>query len=671
MRALICLLFIAIAMPARVYAQPADVPALIKLIENQPNDMDRSTWKEKRRDAARKLAQSKDKRAVPVLISLADTETFDIIGDIAIEGLGTLKEQAAVPTLQRIVGDASRDKSSRELARKALQKLGAPETAPTGSGTGSGSAAPPGGGAKTGGGATTTTGTGTGSGSAAPPGGGAKTGGGATTTTGGGATTTTGGAKTGGGATGGGATGGGTTTTAGGGAVTGGGSGSGEVSTGLEGGGTLGSGGSEASGGGLVGEKAATDVDGQPVVADDVIAASERLTFAAGTAGLAYDTGRKRMDVDANASGLFAKRIEAETKAFGVNVGADVVAGATNPDGRGATRAIILNVRGDAEARFYSKQLYGVGKAAIATAFQQFSYRDPMDPTQDIVGADGRLFTADLQLALGGGYGRVIDIGAAIRVRRLSRLLDDARALGKPIDAATSKRLQLTWWALRGERSSFRSLIATIAVLREAGILLGEPNAVITYEILTVLRDTQLYMRPSGFDAQLVFGEGYLKRPDTDGDGNCDLGPSRCGRVEQLIASAGYGAQLDDDKLELSGTAYARYRMFAGDMEPAPWAAGATARMRRFTYGEHGDPFGALDLRGTLAVSSDANTANPCMGFGCDKSLRIEGELGFTYWINQASGIRLSANLAEDGGEIFFGARLEATYGLLDGTYSR
>ena len=66
--------------------------------------MDRSTWKEKRRDAARKLGQSKDKRATPVLMRLAETETFDIIGDIAIEGLGNLGDQQAVPVLQAAPG---------------------------------------------------------------------------------------------------------------------------------------------------------------------------------------------------------------------------------------------------------------------------------------------------------------------------------------------------------------------------------------------------------------------------------------------------------------------------------------------------------------------------------------------------------------------------------------
>jgi hypothetical protein len=653
MRALVVLLLVALATPAR--AQSADVPGLIKLIENQPSDMDRSTWKEKRRDAARKLAQSKDKRAVPVLIDLAETETFDIIGDIAIEGLGTLKDRAAVPVLQRIVGDASRDKSSRDLARKSLGKLGAADTAAGGSATGGTTGGTAGGGATAG----------------------AKTGGGATVTTGG--TTTTGSAKAGAGANGATRTGAGGTAAGpsgtGSGAIAGGASGGGasgaaatDGETGLSGGGSLGG----HSGGALLGgERSASDVEGLPALDDDVIAAYDRLTFAAGTAGFSYDTARSRVDFDINAAGRYQKRVEAETRAFGLDLGADLVAGAVNPEGRGVSRGVVLNVHGDGEARFYSDQLYGIGKAAVGIGFTQFSFRHPTAPGQDQVGGDARALTADFQIALGGGYGRIVDVGAAIRVQRLAQMLDDARALGKPIDAATARRLQLTWWALRGERSTFRSLIATVAILREAGILLGEPNAVITYEILTVLRDTQLYLRPSGFDVQLLFGEGYLYRPDSNDDGTCDLGAHRCGRVEQVLVNAGYGKQVDDNQLELSGNAYARYRLFTPDGNPAPWAAGAFAGMRRFIYGEHGDPFGALDLRGGIMVSADDSQQDPCTGFGCDKSLRIEAELGFTYWLNQASGLRLAAHVAQDAGEVFIGARLEATYGLLDGTFAR
>ncbi|HEX8113253.1 MAG TPA: HEAT repeat domain-containing protein, partial [Kofleriaceae bacterium] len=102
-----------VAAAAPAVAQPADVAAQIKLIETQPANMDRATWKDRRRDAARRLGQSKDRRAVAVLIRLAETETFDIIGEIAIEGLGNLGDPAAVPVLQRILGDPSRDKAQK------------------------------------------------------------------------------------------------------------------------------------------------------------------------------------------------------------------------------------------------------------------------------------------------------------------------------------------------------------------------------------------------------------------------------------------------------------------------------------------------------------------------------------------------------------------------------
>ncbi|MBZ0235325.1 MAG: HEAT repeat domain-containing protein, partial [Deltaproteobacteria bacterium] len=108
----------------RVAHAQEDVGALIQLVEKQPDGMDRTTWKEKRRDAARKLVASGDRRAVPVLVRVAEGESFDIIGEIAIEGLGRLGDPSAVPALERIAGDSSRDRAQREMARKALAKLG-------------------------------------------------------------------------------------------------------------------------------------------------------------------------------------------------------------------------------------------------------------------------------------------------------------------------------------------------------------------------------------------------------------------------------------------------------------------------------------------------------------------------------------------------------------------
>jgi len=581
-----------------VHAQSADIPALIKTIETQPADMDKSAWKEKRREAARKLVASKDKKAVPTLIKLVETETFDIIGEIAIEGLGNFGDQSAVPALQKAANDASRDKTTRDLAKKALAKLGANPTV-TVTPVGGGTTTPP----------PTTPPPTTPPPTTPPP----------TTPP---PTTPPDG-------------------------------------TGLEGrdGGTTG--GSATGGASLFNPKPVEGVPEGPALPEDTIAAYDRLTIAAGAASLSYDTVRKRASFDADVLARWQKRIERPSMAWGYDVGAHLVGGLVNPDGHATTRGAQVGIDAAAEARFYAgAKVYGIGKAAIGFQLDYVSYTDADDATQDI--KDTRT-TADLQAAIGGGYGRVVDVGAAIRVRRLARTLDAARALGKQIDGTTSKKLQMAWWALRGERSSYRALVATVAILREAGILLGEPDAGLSYELLAVLRDSQLFLRPEGLDLQLVVSEGYLVRDEMNPT------PIEEGRIEQAILSASYGAQLAEDKAEVSGTAFARTRLLAPDEQPSPWALGATARLKRFAYGEHGDPLGALDLAATVQLSKDGS---PMGQPETQTALRIQGELGFTYWLDQASGVRAAATVAEDGGELFFGASIQATYGLLDGTYA-
>lgn len=559
---------------AVAHAQPVDVPALVKLVETQPANMDRSEWKEKRRDAAKKLVASKDKRAVPVLIKVADEETFDVIGEIAIEGLGNLGDPSAIPVLQKIAGDNARDKTQRDLAKKALAKLGASaDVKPDG---------PP-----------------------DPPNGGGD-----------------------------------------------------PLVTPKP---------DRPSGSGLLGEKPTGDLPELPPLADDAIGASERLTFALGSAQFGFDTVRERISFDFDVAGLYAKRVERERVAWGWDAAAHVVTGYISPPGRSQSRGTQVNLGGNGEVRLYSGPVYGIGKAALAGQISYVSFKDGMDPAND--DSDTR-FTGDLQLALGGGYGRLLDVGGAIRVRRLSRVLDTARALGKPIDKATARKLQLTWWALRGERSSYRALISTVRVLREAGVLLVEPDAGLSYEILAVLRDSQLFMRPSGLDIQLVFGEGYLIRPGDDMDPNL-VPAGEEGRVEQVLFSAGYGKQLADDKLEISGAAYGRVRLLAPENQNSPYAAGVTARLRRFTYGEHGDPYGMFDVAADLRASNDGNAMNDMVpGQDDDTNVRLAGTLGFTWWLNQASGFRLAANVAVDGGELFIGAQLSVAYGWLDATFA-
>lgn len=183
------------------------------------------------------------------------------------------------------------------------------------------------------------------------------------------------------------------------------------------------------------------------------------------------------------------------------------------------------------------------------------------------------------------------------------------------------------------------------------------------FEILNVLRDHQLLIRPSGFECDVTFSESYLRRPQ----GLVDQGFEN-GRAEQLLARARYGRQLDDDKLEVAGTAFGRLRLFAGDSgsnsNPAPWAIGATGSMRRFLYGPHSESLGAFDLSATAQLSTDDRMQT-------NKALRVAGELGYTLNINEASGIRVSAEAAHDNGTFVVGAHVRGTYGLADGTFAR
>jgi hypothetical protein len=573
---------LALAAPRAVAQPAADVPALIKLIENQPEGTDRTAWKESRRDAARKLVASKDKRAVPELIKLAETETFDIIGEIAIEGLGTLGDKSAVPTLQKIVADNSRDRSQRDLAKKALAKLGAPESGGAGNTGGTG-----------GDGGTGTGDTGTGD--------------------------------------------------------------TGDTGTGLETGLETGTGdagtdtGSSTDGGGLgslVGTRTG-DLPVGPALPDDTIAAYDRLTFAVGGAHLRYDSTRNLTTLDADVAGRYQRRIERERMAWGLDGSAHVVTGFVNPEGGDTSKGAVVDVRAAGEARFYAGKIYGIGQAVAAL---DTTYISTAGGTRDVRNA------ADFQIALGGGFGRMLDVGAALRVRRISTVLDRARALGRPIDASLARRLQLTWWALRGDKSAWRMLTATVAILREAGVLLGEPDAGLTYELLEVLRDGQLDRRTAGFDAYLAISESYLLREEDTGAPD--------GRYEQALARVAYAKQLPGETSEITGEAYARYRLFAGDGDNTPWGLGASARWRKFTYGEHFDPLVALDVGAHLAVD------DPDVD-GVDLGFLVGGDVGLTLRPNRASALRLAGNLVFDRGEMILGATLEATYGLGDGSVSR
>jgi hypothetical protein len=529
-------------------ASADEVDDLIAVVDEKPAGMNEETWKEERRDAAKQLGKLGDTRAVPALIRVVETESFDVVAEYAIESLGKLGDDRAVPVLRQVAGDSSRDRYARELARKALRKLGA-----------------------------------------------SADGGGGDDDDGGGA---------------------------------------------LVGSGT----------GASIGSSADATIDDGPEFSGDTLGATEILTLAAGGASLTYDTVREVASLDGQVDARYRREIERTKMGYGYGGTASVAGGVIDLPGDGsASEAISFAGTGGGDARFYlaDSEVYGavegglgLSLSALKRAAQGNSLRETM-------------LGVDLHLGLGVGYGRILDLGEALRLRRIEMALEESRALGRPITGDLAEKIMRAWWALRGEQGAHKRLVATVKILREAGVLLGEPDASTTYKILQILVDGQLDHRLDGFDVRLGVAESYLVRDD-DRVGYDD------GRIETVLVRARYGMQMRSTVQEIVGEGSARLRVLADDGVPSPWTAVAAAAWRRYVYSDAFDPIGAFEVRGEVGLSDDDN------GMMSSTASRVGGGIGWIWSPSRASQFRLSADASLESGEIFLGASFEAVYGFLD-----
>ena len=390
-----------------------------------------------------------------------------------------------------------------------------------------------------------------------------------------------------------------------------------------------------------------------------MLGAVDRLTFALGGARLDYDTVRKEPSLNGDVALGWERIRQRERTATFLTVDAAAVAGVTDYDGPGESRRYMLAVgSATGEGRFYIEgaPVYGLAAAGLGFSVESIKINlmgTDMDFSEVYLGLD-------LGVAIGGGFGRLLEIGEAIRVRRLEAMLRKNRALGRPITPDLAERILATWWALRGEQGAHRRLTATVAILREAGVLLGEPDASLTYQILQILLDGQLQRRPSGLDIQLGVAESYLVRDD--------VLPVEDGRIESLFANARFGRQSQSGENEIVGLATARYRILpeedggGGVADPTPWAALGQLIWRNYFYNTWSDPVGALEIGVEAGASTD--------GFDMsDVASRVGGSVGWLFVPNRASQLRLAGQGRFESKELFVGAVFEVRYGFLDAVF--
>jgi hypothetical protein len=117
------------------------------------------------------------------------------------------------------------------------------------------------------------------------------------------------------------------------------------------------------------------------------------------------------------------------------------------------------------------------------------------------VGTDYR-FPARLQMVV--GRGRVVAIEPRLRLEKIEALLVANGCLAGPLPQAVVRDTMLTWWSLRAELGYAQRLRATLALLRNAGLLLNEPNQATIYAFGRIFSDFALVQRLQGHDTRLT-----------------------------------------------------------------------------------------------------------------------------------------------------------------------
>lgn len=214
-----------------------------------------------------------------------------------------------------------------------------------------------------------------------------------------------------------------------------------------------------------------------PGVANDVIAAHENWTLAVGSLDLTFNEVDNQPQLLGAVSARHQRGLEKSGFGYSLDTSFGMLGAVHDNDlGTGNNISYVLDmaVSATGEARLYFGNAKGVflhGAGGALLGFRGIKVQDETNPRADL----DALF--NLTLGLGPGYGRVVNTGEAMRLRRIEQVLKSHGILGRPINAAVARRMFSAWWGLRDELGTRRRLLATLQILRERGVLLAAPDS--------------------------------------------------------------------------------------------------------------------------------------------------------------------------------------------------
>ncbi|MCA9668953.1 MAG: hypothetical protein KC503_25335, partial [Myxococcales bacterium] len=259
-------------------------------------------------------------------------------------------------------------------------------------------------------------------------------------------------------------------------------------------------------------------------------------------------------------------------------------------------------------------------------------------------------FNANVSIGGGPGYGRIIDIGQRIRLRRLAWVLRKAGLLAGEIDQLVGNKIIAAWYALRNNIGNFQQLGHTLRILRKAGLLTRAVDAATAYRLVRILDDPQLYDRKDGI--MLRAGYGYARTLRKDADDTT---------MAFAYATAELQRQLGTTRA-IGGTLRFFYNNWG---TPDTYSVDVAGHYDWYFYNRAFDPLGALGVDARFSLNNQPGGAFDNGGVGW----RASGGLSYTRFFNRGSLVRLTASGGVDTNQPFFMLHLEARYGLVRGSF--
>ena len=380
---------------------------------------------------------------------------------------------------------------------------------------------------------------------------------------------------------------------------------------------------------------------------DDLLAKSSLLELATSTGRFSWESATERTNAGLAASTHYWLQIERRKLGFTLDGAAKLGFDLEDPPGdNNTTWTIDHALQINPELRYYPFQkdvpkLFGQVSAGLGYGLVAAR---PMSALETRTA-----FSARLSIALSVGYGRILDIGPRLRLRRAERVLRRAKLLdGTAIDATASRKIMAAWYRLRNTVGTYAKLGYTLRILRNAGLLKETVDPATAYRLVRILDDPQLIGRRSGLITRL--GYGYARTLVKDAD-DADLG--------FLFGDITYTRQQGTTR-EFGGKA----RFFWSHIgEPDTYNVNATAFYNWYLYNRAFDPLGAIGATLTAGISNQ-----PGAGFS-DGGVGYEVLAGGSYTRIFNRGTRISATAQVGGGRrgavVLVG--LEARYGVAQG----